>query len=594
MEKRFLITTALRNSFIEDKSPILLLGEWCRLYKQRKKWSEFDFKILPYHWDDRIKLYQDYKYLEIIREKLLIDIAEQLNKIHGVNHSIRYWRIFIGPWLGYFSAILFDRWSSIMQAISQFEITGTKIVLLNHEEMIPNDMQDFVTMFIGDRWNHYIYGEIIKRFTSIQYTNVVDLTNNDSFRNIETRRTGILNKAKLYLRAGYSSVISFFVGSRDSLFMSTYLPKASEIKLQICFRQIPYLPHEPISPQNITVDMEKRNWSLPKGGGTEFEKILRCLISMQLPKVYLEGYDRLKKITSVFSWPSSPKFILTSNSHIGNDSFKEWAASKVEKGSLLFIGQHGGHYGIGKWNFNEDHEIAICDKYLTWGWNDKNTSKIIPVGQLSFKPFKKNDHSKKCQALLVLTSMPRYSYWMFSACVSATQYNAYVDDSFSFVANLSPRIQKCLTVRLLKHDFDCNQVERWHDKYPDIQLDKGFTKISRLVNESKIFISTYNATTFLESLTLNIPTVIFWNPDHWELRDSAVPFFENLKKARIFHTNPVSAAQHINAVWDDVNTWWFSEEVQLIKQDFCEKYSHSPNSLINRLVVAINSTLAKS
>ena len=61
-----------------------------------------------------------------------------------------------------------------------------------------------------------------------------------------------------------------------------------------------------------------------------------------------------------------------------DDVFKAWAGEKVEQGSPLVIGQHGGHYGVGRCSFPEDHEIAISDCYLTWGWDQKGQPRSNP------------------------------------------------------------------------------------------------------------------------------------------------------------------------------------------------------------------------
>ena len=58
-------------------------------------------EMIPYHWDDRNKLYNDYQYLNIIYENTLKAMQKQLNEIHQVDHSLRYWRILIGLWLGF-------------------------------------------------------------------------------------------------------------------------------------------------------------------------------------------------------------------------------------------------------------------------------------------------------------------------------------------------------------------------------------------------------------------------------------------------------------------------------------------------------------
>ena len=72
---------------------------------------------------------------------------------------------------------------------------------------------------------------------------------------------------------------------------------------------------------------------------------------------------------------------------------------------------------------------------------------------------------------------------------------------------------------------------------------------------------------------MNVPTIMFWNPRHWELRASAVPLFESLKTVGIFHETPESAVQQMTQVWDDVAGWWESEIVQVARQQFCHCYS---------------------
>ncbi|EMN88888.1 hypothetical protein LEP1GSC108_2446 [Leptospira weilii str. UI 13098] len=109
---------------------------------------------------------------------------------------------------------------------------------------------------------------------------------------------------------------------------------------------------------------------------SDFEKFIHSIIPKQIPKVYLEGYSELIQMIKRLPWPSSPQLIWTSNAHNSDEVFKTWAAEKIEKGSKLVIGQHGGNYGIAKWSFNEDHDVEISDRYLSWGWDDlsKNRS----------------------------------------------------------------------------------------------------------------------------------------------------------------------------------------------------------------------------
>jgi putative transferase (TIGR04331 family) len=86
--------------------------------------------------------------------------------------------------------------------------------------------------------------------------------------------------------------------------------------------------------------------------------------------------------------------------------------------------------------------------------------------------------------------------------------------------------------------------------------------IGLLKRECRICVSTYNATTFLETLAENIPTLIFWEPCFGRLRREAMSCFETLRSAGIFHESPEHAAHQLNLIWENTEAWWSSEPVQ--------------------------------
>jgi putative transferase (TIGR04331 family) len=295
-------------------------------------------------------------------------------------------------------------------------------------------------------------------------------------------------------------------------------------------------------------------------------------------------------------WPKHPKIIWTSNAHISVDVFKAWAAEKAEKGSPLVIGQHGGHYGTGQWSFLEDHELAVSDCYLSWGWSKPGQSKIKPVGQLKDERLQGVHKAQNQRAMLVTCITPRYSYSMKSMIV-AGQYRDYFNDQCNFVKNLPAHIYEKLTVRLVTHqgkivDYGWDIISRWLDSFPDINLDYGRSSINGLISQCRLYIATYNATTFLESFSKNVPTVIYWNPCHWELRDSAIPYFEDLKRVGIFHDTPESAALHVATIWDDVETWWNSSEVEEVLLRFKKRYCNIDDNTLYRVEDALRSVIA--
>lgn len=587
MVKRFLITTALEETWSDDE-PVLFLGEWCKRYSRKDRWSKIDAETLAYHWDDREKLYDDYLYLKELHERLLRRLASQLNDIHGVNHSLRYWRILIGPWLGFFVPMLFDRWSCIQQAVNRYDISRTTVLASSDTSMVPNDMGEF-TRFCqsGADWNHHIYTKLLKGYTRVCCTENPSKILDGVHQALPLKAQRL--HAKQILRWFYQRVVRWFIGDKDSFFLLTRLPLLDQIRLYFRLREVPKF-WQGVAPLRSSVSQQKRQWAVSGVGNSDFELCISELIPQQIPTSYLEGYSKLLEQTEKLAWPDEPRLIWTSNSYSEDDVFKVWAAEKVEAGSKLVIGQHGGHYGIGRWSFFEEHETAISDCYLSWGWRDAMKPNIRGVGQLTnIKPIRRK-HANKRNALLVTCVLPQYSYWMYSVFV-ASQYLSYFDDQCKFVAALPTSIRQHFTVRLFPHDWEWDQMKRWGDRFPNLSLDPGSKNMRGLIRESRLYVSTYNATTFLDSFNMDVPTVIFWNPDHWELRQSAIPYFEDLKQASIFHETPESAARHVAAVWDHVDDWWGDPDVRAVLEKFKNRYCRT-DGLLDRVEVALNEVVA--
>ena len=557
---------------------MLFLGEWCRLHRKKGLWQRRDAIVAPYHWDDRAKLYSDYKYLQILYEHLLKDLAVKLNQIHAEDHSLRYWRIIIGPWLGNFVQVLFDRWESIHQAIARFDISETLCVAEREACISPNDLGAFTTLSLEDTWNHHIYIKILKQFTSVRVVpnggrSAIELT--PAIRYIPV---GV--QLKRTLLNWYSSAISVAQKDSDAFFLNTYLPNQIEYFFGLRFRQPPQL-WRTVAPVEVAIDNGWRQWEVAGESRSTFEACARALIPAQIPVVYLEGYQKIIQQAAALPWPKNPKLIWTSNSWWADDTFKVWAAAKVEQGTPLVIGQHGGGYGMNLWEFTEEHQIAICDRFFTWGWTEPGQTKLKPVGALKPTAHRPNRHRK-----------PTKANHLVSWCVGS-QWLAYFNEQCNFVSNLTETVRQALIVRLYPTDYGWDQAARWRDRFPTLQLDDGRSKIAHLIRDSRLIMGTFNGTIYLETISLKIPTVIFWNPQHSELRDSAIPYFEDLKRVGIFHESPDSAAKHVNSIWGNVNAWWQSPELQEVLERFSKRYCYTPGDLLNRVEAALRETIAE-
>ena len=584
MVGKVLVTTALEETWPKDGEPTLFLGEWCRIYTRSEQFGQINGEVADYHWDDREKLYRDYLWLDEIYENALRSLARNLNEIHGVNHSIRYWRILVGPWLGYFIQMLYDRWYMLNVAVEEYEVTECRVIKRNAFDVIPNDMAEFQSWFTADSWNESIYGELLDRAFSNQVNlTLIEQSSLSGILKDDASTTQNKKNVKSYVKSIANFISDLGLKSDRFFLSSTYLPFIVESRLRLRLGQLPR-KNLPAAVPRYAPDMSMRHWELDDlqcKSSHPFAQLTSYFVPQHLPTAYLEGYSDLSDLSRL-SWPRNPDAIFTSNSYSADDMFKAYAAEKIEMGSKLVIGQHGGHLGMTPFAFYEKHQIDIADRWLSWGWRDIERPTVSPVGN-----FKEASHSVRYdpfgEALMVEMGLSRYSYHMYTVPV-ARQWLDYFDEQKRFVSSLPDSLRDQLIIRLFPIDYGWCQRERWNDAFPRITLGHDKINIRDQVRKSRLYISTYNATTYLESLAWNVPTIMFWKPEHWELKPEAIPYFNMLQSVGIFHKSPESAASKMIEVWDDVDEWWKSKEVQEVRNTFCEQFNYISKNIMDRLV----------
>jgi putative transferase (TIGR04331 family) len=254
-----------------------------------------------------------------------------------------------------------------------------------------------------------------------------------------------------------------------------------------------------------------------------FESILQRCIPLQIPKVYIEGYSTMaQRVLEIY--PKKTKIIITSNAHKVNEGFKFWAATQVDKGVKLVITQHGGHVGDALWSMDDDHEIAIADRYFTWGWDRNNEKKTVPVPSSMLGGIKKNCAPNQTGPILCVTSSYlRYPYQMFAVPDGPMSLDTQMLQE-NFLGKISSEVSKILVFRLFK-DQGWEESLRWQDSDVCPQIYKGEMSYHSHLSLSRLCICFYNGTPFLETFSANYPTLICWDPRCSELNELAQPYF---------------------------------------------------------------------
>ena len=550
-----LVTTALEESFPSCiKEEVLFLGEWCKIYDRKQIWSKFDSQTMPYHWNDRNKFHNDYIYLTGVYETFLVLTSQELNKIHGENNSLDYWRIIIGPWLRRFIDIFYDRYLSINNALRIRKKLKTKIIEISYDQSVPIDFSDFKELCISDKWNHFIYSFLLKKTEcDIEYINpTLDIDH------IKIKRNKI--KSALMKLNSYNKIY----------FHTTNISKFKLFKLQLFLKQIPALDYNERVLINSQFNKKDRNSiCLQNEAQDEFEELLSKIIKYQIPKSYIESYKKLKNF-SLKSHNSKPRIILTSVAQHEYDDFKIWAAMKIKEGSNLIIAQHGGYYGTDLFASFQDHELKVADLFFSWGWKNKNNICPMPTS----KGISKIKSDPKGNILFILNSVPRYHYISFCAPIASQ----YIDDFHkitNMIHNQKKEIKKLIRIREYNDSYGWCQRNRMIDLGLGSNLDKTeelSMNIFKRLMSCRLCVTTSNGTTFLETFASNFPTLIYFDLNYWELNPNAKVFFDNLEKVGIFHSNASSLKKILNKIYDNPEEWWLSDDVQDAKNMFCAQF----------------------
>jgi putative transferase (TIGR04331 family) len=237
-----LLVTTPDQRFWKTGQKILFLGEWCRLYSQKNVWSKLNHEVLPYHWNDREKLYKDYQYLSLLYEAYLIQLAEQLNNLHRTDFSLRYWRIVVGPWLYNFIEILYDRYLSICAAEKTTKVTDLLLPKSNASDWIVKDLPALKEMGSTDPFNQYLYSEIIRFSGKLSYNTIDCPVNNQQ----ETHRTDPHSTLKgLFINLSRKLNNLWPNQINQIIFVHSYIKPMDLIRLQLSLGQYP-TPYPPV------------------------------------------------------------------------------------------------------------------------------------------------------------------------------------------------------------------------------------------------------------------------------------------------------------------------------------------------------------
>lgn len=561
-----------------------MLGEWCTWFVNKKILRQFNYIISTSLQSNINQKQNDIIYINKLSVLILKELVIKLNNYHKTNYTERFWKILVGPWLNKFIAIIFNRWSSVSFVLKNYKISETCVLRFPANKLIPLDYNEFAFLLRTDSWNQFIYSEILKLNKKIK----IKIKNSKKLflKKDQQKRLLLIESSRICLEATslyykLKKIIYSLVSPKVScFFINTYLPKIAEIFLQIKCGQFPIFWNRINLPQLRKIQKNRSMIKLEKKGKTQFEKFVRKIIPMQMPFLYLEGFNKLVEEYQKLPWPKNPRFIFTSNSFESDELFKIYTAKQTERGVRYIIGQHGANYGTGLFVPSEILETTTADHFLTWGWGSTK-KKLKSVGILTTCNQKKLHWNSQGGLLLIQRGGGnRTTPWN-----DIPYFREYLNDQYIFIKCLPANIQKMVTVRLVSSYMSSNWNEKklWIKNFPKINLDAGAKPFVKLKQNYRLKVFTYESTGFLECLSLNEPCLLFFNMQNYPLRKEAVKYYKLLQNAGIYFSCPKLAAKKVSEVWESTETWWNNNNTIKAKKIFQKQFAARPKNQIEKI-----------
>jgi putative transferase (TIGR04331 family) len=240
--------------------------------------------------------------------------------------------------------------------------------------------------------------------------------------------------------------------------------------------------------------------------------------------------------------------------------------------SKLYILQHGGLYFFSKTMHDQQHELKICDKYLAFGKN--NFNKVIKFYNIKLLGKKLLKSSNKHDISFIQTNCSKYFHSNLNSTIFSGCFIKYLNNQVIFVKKLKVNLRKKLVIRYPDYNIKWQENLRWKNQFRNLKIDYGKLPLIKVLNDFKICVVSYNGTSMLETLSLNFPTIIFWDHKIENLDKRGLYYIKILRSAGIFFDSAQAASDKINKIYKNVDLWWNTQKVQEARKIFCNQYNY--------------------
>lgn len=526
------------------------------------------------------------KYLEKIREKIIVWLGSELNLYLGLRYTFEEWELILNSWLREYLVSYYDKYLKLLE-IDKRGIYADCYILLTDEYYVPVDYIDYTTRSLNeDSYNLYQYSRLINeasiRPNGIQFIFDGPYHSQNVLKNKVSKKEickeAIYNSLnaidKLLGVKPYVNIMSHDIHFTHRFLMQTYIRSRGKVLPTY----INYVGRERNSLLNISPDKAWREASVCCGSADGFLRVALGLIKKDIPLAYVEGHSFLmKEALNKTQWFKPKTIICGPMDYTSNEVAKLYMSKMKNKGTNLHGTQHGGNYGVENfWHYRD--EIHMSDAFYTWGWllsEEEYSCKFKPMPSLKLMRHKRIKNRKNKDIIKDVLYVGDYGSRYIGRFMRMELYQKqFIEDEVLFFKKMPNELLKRITFRPYPKN-----VGRWgvSDKMkkeiPELRQDTIADFYQSIVQYRLVILSDW-ITSFNEVLYANIPFLLL--RDLSFINKEALPTFNILYKVGLLCTSFEELSKRLTDIIPKVEEWWENPERQRAVQLVRESQSWCP------------------
>lgn len=538
-----------------DPAADLALGPWCfvGVEESHPGWDELPF-IEPFptpgEWVEADRA------TRALAGSLVPDWAERLNRRHGRNHSLKFWRVVLLNWLTVAIPPLWYRYRVVEEAV---RLHGDRNLTV---EVAP-DLDDWAVETSGALLPMLWRSDFDIRLSSLVATAMAPpawtLTAAEpkppaaAARPVDAPVSVESRSGRLVRRLFGRLAANYIPGTR--------------------LWRLPFSAFAALLPRGPSHDHYDFDPAARAGFPPAFLTLLDGFLRRVLPRTFTDGFAGLEARAAALDYHPGRLLLDTVNSE--NDEVRMVTAMAHERGERLVSCQHGGIYGTARAMMAAAETEYRYHGFLTWGWSEQEdyAGRFVPVASPELSRVAGRHRETSRRLILVGASMVVHGSrlgWL----PKPRDVLAYRRRKLAFLGALSPAVLAASAYRPYRRNVVVLKDEEFiHAAYPRMPLVDG--DLTQALLGCRLAVIDHPITTILTVMAADVPCVFTWDPAAWPLSRQAEPVFARLAAVGVLHASPRDAARHVNLVWDDVEEWWRRPDVRSARSAFLHAYART-------------------